>query len=90
MILAIDYNTMNILNITDYCFNFEIRVGEDGENIGNNNIFAHQYEEMSNAWKKFTCSPVIFGDWVSINKSSSYHGDERRLALNEVRVFSEY
>ena len=38
----------------------------------------------------FTCSPDIFGDWISINKSSSYRQGYERLVLHEVRVFSEY
>ena len=81
-----DVNVM-VCNFTDYMVNFEIRVGEDGTEIGNNKICSKQIEKTSSA--NFTCSPVLLGDWVSINKSSTHSENLERLVLNEVRVFSE-
>ena len=78
-----------ICNFADYNLNFEIRVGEDGGEIGNNKICFKQHGLLGSASANFTCSPVPFGDWVSINKSDTSHGD-KRLILYEVQVFSEY
>ena len=74
--------------ITDYMFNFEIRVGEDGAEISNNKLCFKHIGNISSA--NFTCSPDLYGNWVSINKSSTYHGTLERMVLYELRVFSEY
>ena len=73
---------------TGYSYNFEIRVGED-EDFGNNPICFKQITQLDSRSNNFTCSPVLFGDWISINKSSNDPADEN-LVLREVRVFSEY
>ena len=80
--------TSTFNNSTGYSFNFEIRVGED-EEIGNNPICFKQIPRMSIRLTNFTCSPNLFGDWVSINKSSNDPGN-KNLLLREVRVFCEY
>ena len=67
--------------------NFEIRVGNDGEEIGNNAICHKQLEAMElGATKSFTCSPEKFGSWISINKSDD---DPEMVFLHfqEVRVY---
>ena len=74
-------------NFTAYSYNFEVRVGED-EDIGNNPICFKQVPQMNTMRNNFTCSPILFGDWVSINKSSV--DPKNNLQMREVRVFSEY
>ena len=75
---------------TDYGFNYDVRVGENGEDIGNNDICARVYEGIVSYTVNCTCSPALYGDWVSINKSSNYVNDCERLIFFEVRVFSKY
>ena len=78
-----------VYNFTDCGFNFEIRVGEDEERIGNNKICAKQVELMIDDSANFTCSPALLGDYISINKSST-NVYEYRLLLVEVRVFRKW
>ena len=75
---------------TGYGFNYDVRVGENGEDIGNNEICARVYEEIVASSVNFTCPPALFGDWVSINKSSSNIDQYERLIIFEVQVFSKY
>ena len=80
--------THHIYDFTGLGYNLEIRVGEDGERVGSNKICAKHIELMKNDFANFTCSSAIFGDVISINKSSTnvdYH-----LSLVEVRVFSKW
>ena len=68
--------------------NFEIRVGNDGENIGNNAVCYKQFASMgSGITKNFTCIHELFGSWISINKSSS-KPRMVHLHVREVRVYS--
>ena len=67
--------------------NFEIRVGNDGEQIGNNAICYKQSESvMPGVTRNFMCSSRIFGSWISINKSDTKQ-DMVHLQLREVRVY---
>ena len=69
--------------------NFEIRVGLDGTDLGNNAICYKQLESMvQGATVKFKCQEELYGSWVSVNKSSSDSG-ELNLQLLEVRVYYE-
>ena len=71
-----------------YNFNLEIRVGEDGEKLGNNQICAKQLDLTASGAANITCLQPLFGDCVNISKSSipSSNGDEA-LILGEVRIF---
>ena len=67
--------------------NFEICVGVDGNDIGNNAICHKQLESVApGLTKKSYCSPSIIGNWVSINKSDT---EQSMVALHiqEVRVY---
>ena len=67
--------------------NFEIRVGQDAVNIGNNPICYQQLDAMGNGvTSNFTCLRALYGSWVSVNKSDNEIGKEH-LELHEVRVF---
>ena len=63
---------------------FEIRVGLDGTDLGNNAVCYKQLEIMLDASTvKFKCHEKLHGSWVSINKTTEY------LQLVEVRVYYE-
>ena len=63
--------------------NFEIRVGLDDEDIGNNNLCYKQSNSVATgATVMFICGHTLYGDWVSVNKS-----DHAYLQLCELRVF---
>ena len=66
--------------------NFEIRVGADSEDLGNNPICYEQQSSVpEGATKNFSCTRELYGNWVSVNKSSI---DETDLVqLREVRVY---
>ena len=67
--------------------NFEIRVGNDGVEIGNNAICHKQLDSVeSGVTKNFTCYPSRFGRWISVNKSETSHG-MYALHFHEVRVY---
>ena len=69
--------------------NFEIRVGLDGTDLGNNAVCYKQLESMAEgATVKFQCQEELYGSWVSVNKSSSVLG-HLNLQLLEVRVYYE-
>ena len=52
--------------------NFEIRVGNDGDEIGNNGICYKQLEPMApGITKNSYCPRWSFGSWISSNKSHS-------------------
>ena len=52
--------------------NFEIRVGNDGENIGNNAVCYKQFASMeAGITKNFTWIHKLFGSWISISKSTT-------------------
>ena len=70
-------------------FIFRIRV-EHGDDKGNNKLCFRQSTVMISASANFTCSPFLFGDWISIQKVSSNNGDDDRLWLREVRVFGVF
>ena len=79
----------HVCDFTGLGLNFEIRVGEDGVRIGNNKMCAKQVELMMDYSANFICSPALFGDFISINKSST-NGDDHHLGLVEVRVFRKW
>ena len=67
---------------------FWVRVGNDGQEIGNNAICYKQLESVeSGIAKNFTCSPPIFGNWISVNKSTN-DAAASPLHFHEIRVFS--
>ena len=69
--------------------NFEIRVGLDGTDLGNNDVCYKQQESMAEGVTvKFQCQEELYGSWVSVNKSSSVLG-HLNLQLLEVRVYYE-
>ena len=59
----------------------EIRVGEDGAYLENNRICLGQIDLRATGAANITCLQTLFGDWISVEKSSSL------LSLGEVRVF---
>ena len=64
----------------------EIRVGEDGKELGNNQICFEHIDFMNSNLANITCLRALFGDWIRINKSAPnvlYH----KLVFNEIRVF---
>ena len=74
------------MTFIDFNFNLEIRVGEDGNELGNNKICLGDIEFIGSKAANLTCLQAVFGDWVSINKSApsnSYHS----LVFDEVHVF---
>ena len=67
--------------------NFEIRVGLDGIDLGNNAICHKQLESMADgATKVFKCCEGLNGTWVSVNKTATM-ADHVFLQLMEVRVY---
>ena len=67
--------------------NFEIRVGNDGDDIGNNAVCFKQLEPMEpGVAKNFTCSSGFLGSWVSVNKSSN-NRETNALHFREIRVY---
>ena len=70
--------------------NFEICVGLDGSEIGNNAICGTGLEPIgSMATKRFSCVPSLYGDWISVNKTITVAsgGGSEILQLQEVQVF---
>ena len=67
-------------------FNLTIRVGEDGEEIEKNAICADQIDLTASGAAIITCFQILFGDWISISKSSSNVPFDY-MVLEEVRVF---
>ena len=73
-------------NFTAYVYDFEIRVGEDDDDLGNNPICYKQFDPMATGTERFTClQELLLGDWVSINKTAN--SGYWNLKLREVRVF---
>ena len=67
--------------------NFEVRVGQDGIDIGNNALCYKQLEPMPDgATVDFQCPRPLLGTWVSVNKTDTASYDNP-LQLKEVRVF---
>ena len=64
----------------------EIRVGQDGERLGNNQICAEELDLTVSGAANIACLRPLFGDWISVNKSSTLH-EYYHLVLAEVRVF---
>ena len=71
--------------------NFEVRVGES-EVFGNNEICHKQLDKLDITQVNITCSPELYGNWVSINQTDRGNANyDEDLVLAEVRVFgSEY
>ena len=70
-------------------YNFEIRVGLDGTDLGNNAVCYKQLESMADgATVKFRCHEKLYGSWVSVNKTASVP-DGVFLQLLEVRVYEQ-
>ena len=67
--------------------NFEIRVGLDDTDLGNNAICHKQLEAIPDgATVKFTCKEPLYGSCISVNKTTSLTFHEN-LQLKEVRVY---
>ena len=67
--------------------NFEIRIGMDSVEIGNNAICYKQLESMEPGLvKNFSCYQRLFGDWISINKTDR-DADMVYLQIREIRIF---
>ena len=79
----------SITNISGYRLrNFEVRVGQDGSDIGNNGVCYKQLESMPDgATTDFKCHNPLYGSWISVNKTDMSI-DDSILQLREVRVFS--
>ena len=70
-------------------YNYEIRVGLDGTDLGNNAVCYKQLGSMANgATVKFKCLKELYSSWVSVNKTASVPGHEY-LQLLEVRVYEQ-
>ena len=81
------HNSLNVLYVTlqtvlifvYFCvhnsavcnFNLVIRVGEEGDEIENNAVCHDQIDLTISGAALITCAQVLFGDWISIIKSSS-------------------
>ena len=73
-------------NVTAYVYDFEIRVGDDEDDLGNNPVCYKQFDPMATGTQCFPCSQaLLLGDWVSINKTAN--SGYWNLKLREVRVF---
>ena len=67
--------------------NFEIRVGNDGSDLGNNPICYKQWPAIpTGAMRIFQCTRPRYGVWVSVNKTNTAP-DLELLSLREVRVY---
>ena len=74
------------INFTDWwLYNFEIRVG-GSEELGDNDICHKQFEVVDSVLTNITCSPELYGDWVSINKTEILPA-KAALALIEIQIF---
>ena len=52
--------------------NFEIRVGFNGTDFGNNAVCYEQVKSMAGgATVKFECYKELYGPWVSVNKTDT-------------------
>ena len=68
--------------------NFEIRVGHDALDIGNNEICYKQVKPVPDgATETFRCMNALFGSWVSVNKTDTEY-ENWYLQLRELRVFT--
>ena len=66
--------------------NFGVRVGADSEDLGNKPIcYEQQSSVLDGATRNFSCAKELYGNWVSVNKSSIDETDV--LQLREVRVY---
>ena len=73
-------------NFTAHVYDFEIRVGGDEDDLGNNQICYKQFHPMATGTQRFPCSQaLLLGDCVSINKTAN--SGHSNLKLREVRVF---
>ena len=67
--------------------NFEVRVGQDGSDIGNNAVCYKQLVSIPDGTTTdFQCFHPLDGNWVSMNKTDMAYEDNP-LQLREVRVF---
>ena len=75
-------------NISGYRLrNFEVRVGQDGTDIGNNALCYKQLDSIPDGTTAdFQCYHPLYGNWVSVNKTDTAYEDNT-LQLREVRVF---
>ena len=70
-------------------YNFEIRVGLDVTDLGNNAVCYKQLESMADgATVTFRCHEKLYGSWVCVNKTISVP-DGVFLQLLEVRVYEQ-
>ena len=92
---GISFNFHSTYHSTFNCFaisahrikNCEIRVGLDESDIGNNAVCVLWLEEMGPmVSKRFSCIPNLYGNWISVNKTTPPVGAEI-LQLQEVQVF---
>ena len=71
------------LSLIAYNFNLEIRVGGECEHLGNGKI-CFTASDGANS----TCLQAVFGDWISINKSTpDSSNNDYDLILCEIHVF---
>ena len=73
-------------NIAAFNYNFEIRVGRDGVDIGQNQLCYKQVPLMAVGEASFPCLQNIFGEWISFNKSTTDSSPEN-LVIQEMHVF---
>ena len=67
--------------------NFEVRVGQDGVDIGQKAICYKQVPAVADgATVNILCVQDLFGSWVSVNKSDTQAQSEH-LQLRELQVF---
>ena len=67
-------------------FNLEIRVGIDGEVLGNNQICFEEVDLTDIGVGNIMCLQALFGDWISINRTI-FDSALENLIFGEIRVF---
>ena len=64
-------------------------MGADSEDLGNNPVCHERQSSVpESVTKTFACTKELYGNWVSVNKSSMDETD--LLQLREVRVYGAY
>ena len=79
--------TLRKFEIIETLRKFEIRVGVDSEDLGNNPVCHKQLSSVPVS-VTFACTVALYGNWVSVNKSSMDNTD--LLQLREVRAYGVY
>ena len=71
-------------HLTAFNHDLAIRIGKDGDDLGNNKVCLEQIDFTASHVASVTCLQELFGDWISINRTSS---NTEYIFLCEVRIF---